>query len=144
MFKSLLNRLKNDSKVPHQSADNQSGQNSPANILDTDRIKAIIHELNSSVPVFERAGFVYDALDVHIGLNSKITPYFKQTEIISEQTQEEILATCQSQPLIQFILMSLFRSVKMRPLFQDSGLEFDQVSVEITSEPGVTTRFKRM
>lgn len=147
MFKALLDKIrttdseKTSFEEKEQSSTSQ-GLDTDKN-LSTDKIKAIVAQIHGHSNTFVSAGFVMEQLDIEIGLKSRITPHFKQTREISPEEQSALLEQTSDSSLIQFVLMSLFRSKKMEGLFENTEMSFHEVAIDITSEPCVRTTFKR-
>lgn len=149
MFKALLDKIRStDSEKTSFEDQNQSQASSTQGLdadknLSTDKIKAIVAQIHGHSETFVSAGFVMERLDIEIGLKSRITPHFKQTQEISAEEQTALLEQTKDSSLIQFVLMSLFRSKKMEGLFENTEMSFHEVAIDITSEPCVRTTFKR-
>ena len=84
-----------------------------------------------------------EQLDVEFGTSPKLTPHFKQQELISEEQHEELLSEIVDQQLIKFMLISLHKSARMQSLFDDSELYYYGMEIDISSVPSVRTIFKR-
>ncbi len=142
MFSRFFN--KDAKKAPHTddpSSKAESDGHLPS--LSSNKLKAIISSLNEAEPIFTRAGYRMEQLDVEFGIEQKITPHFKQLEPVSQQQQDELLAELSDQQLIKFIIISLNKSGRMQSLFENSELYYYGVEINISSNPSVRTIFKR-
>lgn len=143
MLKKLIEQFRTSNEAdPKEGASDSQGKTEPV-VLSTDKIKAIILELNNANQTFTEAGFIMEQLDVEIGLTSKLTPHFKQLHEISDTEEKHILSQVDDKSMIKFVLMSLFRSIKMRALFDNTDMYFFEVTIDIATEPTVKTCFKR-
>jgi len=135
---------KDNKKTPaSDDASSNSGADSGFANLTAEKLKAIIVSLNEAEPVFAKAGYRIEQLDVEFGNNTKLTPHFKQLEAIDEQQQDALLATLADQQLIKFILISLNKSSRMQTLFENSDLYYYGMEIDISASPSVRTVFKR-
>jgi hypothetical protein len=141
MFKNLFKRETENSKndSTSHSDDNKSLQQT----LNTEKIKAIVAELNQSDDLFKECGFIMERLDIGIGLDSIITPCFKQLTILPSEQEAEMLKQAEGSSITQFVLLSLFKSSKMKSLMENSNMDFYRIEIDITSSPSVKTIFKR-
>jgi len=144
MFKRIFNKTKtnNGNSASDKSVATEENSNSFTQ-LTAEKIKSVIISLNQAEPIFKDAGFVMQQLDVEFGNTPKLTPSFKQLEVISEDKQDEFLAELVDQQLIKFILISLFKSSRMKSLFEGSELYFYGMEIDISAEPSVRTIFRR-
>ncbi|WP_196138367.1 hypothetical protein [Aliikangiella sp. G2MR2-5] len=145
MFKELLDhfRPKTGEKSSIEDSDESAKAAPDSSSLNTDRIKAVISELNNSDALFKESGFMMEKLDVTVGAESKVIPHFKHYHSVTDEEQIAILSRIADNSIIKFVLMSLFRSVKMSSLFDNTEMYFHQVAIDISTSPVVTTTFKR-
>ena len=142
MFSRFFN--KNPKKAPHKNdSSSKDGSDGLSSSLSSNKLKAIISSLNQAEPIFTRAGYRMEQLDVEFGIEQRITPHFKQLELVSQQKQDELLAELNDQQLIKFIIISLNKSGRMQSLFENSELYYYGVEIDISSNPSVRTIFKR-
>lgn len=132
----------NDSKKVNSGSDSELGK--PLTNLTATQLKGIIASLNNAGPVFEKAGYRIEQLDVEFGISPKLTPYFKQLKSITHQRHNEILAEIEGQQLIKFILISLAKSARMQSILEGSELYYYGMQMDISSQPTVRTIFKRV
>jgi len=111
--------------------------------LSAEKLRAVIISLNQAEPIFQRAGYIMEQLDVELGNSPKLTPYFKQRQSISEEQYEELISELDDQQLIKFMLISLHKSARMQSLFENSELYYYGMEIDISSVPSVRTIFKR-
>jgi len=137
-FDQLIHRRGDDS-----SSEAEKPQTDSASTLDTEKIKAIISELNAADQIFVESGFLMEKLEISLGGKAKVVPHFKQVKEISIEEQEQMLARVDNRSIIKFALLSLFKSSRIRALFDNTSLYFHEVTIDICSEPNVTTIFKR-
>ncbi|MCW8880399.1 MAG: hypothetical protein OQK04_04115 [Kangiellaceae bacterium] len=143
MLKEMYQQLKQ--KFSSESGGNEEPQQpdkSPAS-LSTERIKAVVAELNSASTTFSEAGFIMDQLDINIGLSSHIIPHFRQLKEISPEEQEQLLGQLEANSIIKFVLISLFKSSNMKSLLDNTDMFFHHVAIDISTAPSVCTVFKR-
>ncbi len=142
MFSRFFN--KDTKKAPHtDDLSSKPESDSLLSNLSSNKLKAIISSLNEAEPLFTRAGYRMEQLDVEFGAEQKITPHFKQLEPISQQHQDQLLAELNDQQLIKFIIISLNKSGRMQSLFENSELYYYGIEINISSNPSVRTIFKR-
>lgn len=143
MLKEIYQQLKQKFSSDHAASEQpQQPDNSPAP-LSTERIKAVVAELNSASTIFSEAGFIMDQLDIDIGLSSHIVPHFRQLKESSPAEQEQVLAQLEDNSIIKFVLISLFKSSNMKSLLDNTDMFFHHVSIDISTAPSVKTVFKR-
>jgi len=140
MFRRIFN--KNEKATNSENAAPEESTNSFTQ-LTAEKLKSVIMSLNQAESTFKDAGYIMQQLDVEFGNTPKLTPRFKQLEIIDEDKQDKLLADIVDQQLIKFILISLFKSGRMKSLFEGSELYFYGMEIDISSEPSVRTIFKR-
>ncbi len=128
-----------DKEEPTQS----SASGSSFSNLNAEKLKAVIISLNQAEPIFEKAGYMMEKLTVEFGHESKLTPQFKRINLISEDEQNELLASLEDKQLIKFVIISLYKSSKIQSLFKDSALFYYGMEIDISSVPSVKTIFKR-
>jgi len=145
MLKELLSKFKNntgsqESQLPQE--DSGSTHNDPS-LLSSEKIKAVVADLTSANQIFKEAGFLMEQLEIEVGLVPKITPQFKQTKEISSEEEAQLLEQLNQKQMIKFVLLSLFKSSKMKKLLEGSEMYFYGIEIEITTAPAVKTIFKR-
>jgi len=140
MFKRIFNKKEN---LTDDQSTSSSDKNNSFTQLTAEKLKSVIVSLNQAESVFKDAGYVMQQLDVEFGNTPKLTPQFKQLEVIDEDKQDELLADLTEQQLIKFILISLFKSGRMKSLFDDSELYYYGMEIDISAEPSVRAIFKR-
>lgn len=111
--------------------------------IDSHKLKAIIDALNQSEAIFTRAGYSLEQLDVEFSNTPRLTPLFKQISTIERSLQDELLLETEGRQLIRFILISLFKSARMKSLFDNSELYYYGMEINISDLPSVKTIFKR-
>ena len=139
MYQQLKQKFSSDSVESQQP---QQPDSAPAP-LSTERIKAVVAELNSASTLFSEAGFIMDQLDIDIGLSSHLIPHFRQLKEISSEEQEQVLAQLEDNSIIKFVLISLFKSSNMKSLLDNTDMFFHHVAIDISTAPSVRTVFKR-
>lgn len=140
MFRRIFN--KNEKSTNSENPVPEENSNSFTQ-LTAEKLKSVIMSLNQAEPIFKDAGYIMQQLDVEFGNTPKLTPRFKQLEIVDEDKQDTLLADLADQQLIKFILISLFKSGRMNSLFENSDLYFYGMEIDISSEPSVRTIFRR-
>ncbi len=143
MLKSLFSQLKNKLGNDQQEQLEEKPHEDPITTLTSDKIKAIVAELTSSNQIFEEAGFIMEQLEIEVGLTSRITPRFKQIKTITAEEESQLLERISHQKMISFVLISLFKSSRMKSLLQDTNMIFHGIEIEIATAPSVKTIFKR-
>ena len=145
----MLKALFNIFRAPTEESSDQAPEtpkkadNVADQALSTDKIKAIVAEINAHEENFKAAGFLMESIDIEIGIKSSITPHFKQVNELSDEEQNQVIADIGESSLIQFVVMSLFRSTKMGGLFENTEMKFHRVAIDITATPSVKTTFVR-
>lgn len=142
MFSRFFSKDSKKAPISDDSSSNSGADAGFAN-LNAEKLKAIIAILNEAEPVFAKAGYRIEQLDVEFGNNTKLTPHFKQLKAIDVEQQEALLATLADQQLIKFILISLNKSGRMQSLFDNSDLYYHGMEIDISASPSVRTVFKR-
>jgi len=142
MLKGLFSK---SNKSPQDNNINSSGESADnsGTLLSSDKIKAVIADLTNANQYFKDAGFLMEQLEIEVGLVPKVTPQFKQTKEISKDEENAILEQLVDRNMIKFVLISLFKSSKMKALMEGTELCFYGIQIEITSAPTVKTIFKR-
>ncbi|TQV86384.1 hypothetical protein [Aliikangiella coralliicola] len=139
IFEHIKRRFEHDSDQPESPASDTSSLTQ----LTTEKIKALIADLNNAQPIFTEAGFIMEQLDIEIGLIPKLTPHFRQLKEISKQEEDQLLNQLNDRRLIKFILISLFKSSRMKSLLENADMYFHGIEIDITATPSVRTVFKR-
>ncbi len=139
----MFNRFFNKNKTQEEDASSKSQPATGFANLSADKLKAVIASLTKAETIFIKAGYRMEQLDVEFGNATKLTPYFKQLESISQQQHDDLLAVLEDQQLIKFILISLNKSSRMQSLFDNSELYYYGMEIDISSAPTVRTIFKR-
>ena len=107
-----------------------------------EKLKAVIDEVTSSFPLFEKAGFHVEEVQVEIGMTPKLMPRFKQVKEVSVSEQEALLQQAGEKKLVKFMLISLFKSSKMKNLITDPKLDFHGIEIDLTAVPSVRSIFR--
>ena len=142
-LKKLFNKFSSYFSVEDNMTNNTSSQpeggDSAESLNETaiEKLKAIIQEVTTEFPLFERAGFVVEEVQVEIGAVPKLMPRFKITRELSSQEQEDFLQEVADKKLIKFMLLSLFKASRMKNLIQDPGLEFCAIEIDLAAMPVV-------
>lgn len=142
MFDRFFNKNNTEQVVNSETAEPKKETNSMGN-LSAEKLKSVIISLNNAESTFQKAGYILEQLDVEFGLEPKLTPHFRQQSVIDAQQQERLLEELADQQLIQFILISLFKSGRMQSLFDESELYYYGMEIDISSVPSVRTIFRR-
>ena len=142
MFSRFFNRKNTEQAVNQEIVEPEKSQTNVGN-LSAEKLKSVIISLNNAEPIFQQAGYILEQLDVEFGKEPKLTPQFRQHSIVESQQQEQLLEQLADQQLIQFILISLFKSGRMQSLFDDSELYYYGMQIDISSVPSVRTIFRR-
>ncbi|MDQ7049238.1 MAG: hypothetical protein Q9M92_06730 [Enterobacterales bacterium] len=114
------------------------------NDLSSEKIKSIIITLNQAEPIFDKAGYCMQQLDVVFGLEPKLTGHFKKIKDVNQADYEALIAQLEENQLIRFILISLHKSERINKLFSDSDLEYYGMTIDIAAQPSVTSIFKKI
>jgi len=126
-------------------AENSQPQNSTQTFsnLSAEKLKAVIISLNQADPIFQRAGYIMEQLDVEFGNSPKLNPHFRQIQQIDTELFDAILLELDELQLIKFILISLHKSSRMQSLFENSELYYYGMEIDISNTPTVRATFKR-
>ena len=143
MIKDLFEQLKKKVDPSTNESDAAEDTNSPITQLTTEKIKAIVADLNSAGPIFSEAGFVMEQLEVEVGLLPKIIPQFLQIKKVSPEIETQLLQQLDDRKLLKFILQSLFKSSRMEALMEHTDLSLYGIEIEISAPPSVRTIFRR-
>ena len=143
MIKGIFDQIKRKLEQNSEEQSSQGSDSASLTQLTTDKIKALIAELNNAHPVFTEGGFIMEQLDIEIGLIPKLTPHFIQLKEISSQEEEQLLSQLNDRKMIKFIMISLFKSSRMKSLMENTDMYFHGIEIEITATPSVRTVFKR-
>ncbi|MCO7224846.1 hypothetical protein [Pleionea sp. CnH1-48] len=135
-FKSQAPTAEDDSptqeqEIPASSPDQNIG-----------KIKSIIAEVTEAFPLFERAGFHVEELQVEVAVSSKLIPRFRVVREASEEEQAAFLAEVADKRLIQFMLISLFKATKMKNLIQDPMLQLCAIEIDLNDKPAVRAIYR--
>jgi hypothetical protein len=152
-LKSFFNRfLSSRTAASHNSTDSSSDHSNTANSANSsspvmgemgmEKLKAVIDEVTSSFPLFEKAGFHVEEVQVEIGMTPKLMPRFKQVKEVSVSEQEALLQQAGEKKLVKFMLISLFKSSKMKNLINDPKLDFHGIEIDLTAVPSVRSIFR--
>lgn len=139
-FKSLFQRLTGNSTTSSNAE--QAPPTGGFSELGVEKLKAVISEVTNAFPLFEKAGFEIEEVQVEIGIAPKLMPRFRHVKDISVSDQEAILEEVKDKQLIKFMLISLFKSSKMKNLIQDPKLNFHAIEIDLTAVPSVRGIFK--
>ena len=142
MLKGLFS--KSNKNTPDNNVENSADTlNTSGTLLSSDKIKAVVADLTSANQLFKDAGFLMEQLEIEVGSVPKIIPQFKQTKEISKEEESTVLEQLVDRNMIKFVLISLFKSSKMKAMMEGTELYFYGIEIEITSAPAVKTIFKR-
>ncbi len=125
------------------SSDTESPKGQTFPQLTAEKLKAVIQSLNQADPIFKKAGYLMEEMDVEFGIMPKLTPRFRQLSSVSDEEQQRLIDEVEELQLIKFILISLNKSSRMQTLFEDSELYYYGMEIVISNEPSVGTIFKR-
>ncbi len=147
-FFSRLKYLFNPPNQPEDStkstSDESSGNTPLFDELGVTKLKAVVSEIYDALPLFERAGFVVDELQLEIGVSSKFMPRFKIMYEVDDKTQQALIAEASDKKLIKFVLISLFKACHMQHLLKDPNLKFYAIEIDLTDVPAVRGIYKRV
>ncbi|MEE4245849.1 MAG: hypothetical protein V2I33_10575 [Kangiellaceae bacterium] len=143
-FKSIFNKITGRSEpAPDQATENNNAEpNKMLSDIGMDKLKSVIAEVTAAFPVFERAGFEIEEVQVEIGMVPKFMPRFRLVNEISVEEQQVLLDEVADKKLVKFMLISLFKSSKMQKLIQDPKLSFHAIEIDLTAVPSVRGVFK--
>jgi len=132
-------------KTLNSSSEEEAQTTEPHALPDftAEKLRAVIISLNQAEPIFQKAGYIMEQLDVEFGKSPKLTPHFRRQQPISEEQHQQLLSELEDQALIKFMLISLHKSSRMQSLFDNSELYFYGMEIDISSIPSVRTIFKR-
>ncbi len=137
-FKRLLNKLFHSQPVQSETAEDKPVMGE----LGIEKLKSVIAEVSAAIPLFEKAGYEVEEIQVEIGMTPKLMPRFRVAREISVAEQQHMLEEAGERKLVKFILISLFKSTKMKNLIQDPKLEFHSIEIDLTAVPSVRGIFK--
>jgi hypothetical protein len=132
-----------DTNHKGSSSDSGSPKGQTFPQLTAEKLKAVIVSLNQADPIFKKAGYLMEEMDVEFGIMPKLTPRFRQLSSVSDEDQQLLIDEVEELQLIKFILISLNKSSRMQTLFEDSELYYYGMEIVISNEPSVRTIFKR-
>lgn len=141
MLKTLLSQI-TQTFTKSETTQSTTTQNTSAS-LSSDKIKAVVADLTNADELFQEAGFIMQQLQIEVGFEPKITPQFSQFKILSKEDEKQLLMKLENRKMIQFILISLFKSAHIKAMLEGSKLCFHAVEIDITTSPTVKTIFKR-
>ncbi|NVJ62052.1 MAG: hypothetical protein HWE27_16800 [Gammaproteobacteria bacterium] len=143
-IKSFINRILGNGSISESSTNDTSGESSGPTLGDVgmDKLKAVIAEVTGAFPLFEKAGFEVEEVQVEIGLAPKLMPRFRHVKTIAPAEQEALIAEAGNKKLVKFMLISLFKSLKMNNLINDPKLDFHAIEIDLTAVPSVRGIFK--
>ncbi len=141
-FRNIFKHFSRKSKQEEPSHSESQEQPKMFADLGMEKLKAVIDEVTSSFSIFEKAGFEVEEVQVEIGVAPKLIPRFKHLRDISITDQEALIEEAGDRKLVKFMLISLFKSSKMKKLIKDPKLEFHAIEIDLTAVPSVRGIFK--
>ena len=142
MIKNLLHQLRHRLSADETSDAVKPGAGSVTR-LSADKIKAVINDLVGAEPIFNDAGFIMDELDIEVGIVPKLTPKFRHFKEITLAQESEILDRLNERKLIKFLLISLFKSSRIKKMLEGSEMNLHVIEIDITAIPSVRATFRR-
>ena len=139
---SVLNNIKNE-VVKNEVTVAAGIANTEHKISDAGhrKIKKLLDELNSDLPIFEKAGYKLHSLEVEVGISPKLIPYFRVCEHISEEEQKAILDEVRHKRVLHALLSSLFKSSYLKKVLRVGNLDFHGIRIELSAIPTVRLQF---
>jgi hypothetical protein len=141
-LKSFFNKITDSLGLGSAEQQKSAEANPMFTELGMEKLKAVIAEVTSAFPLFERAGFAVEEVQVEIGLTPKLMPRFKHTHTLPQEVQQQLLAEASDKKLVKFMLISLFKSVNMQNLIQDPKLKLYGIEIDLTAVPSVRGIFR--
>jgi len=143
-FKNLFDKISDTfrSNTADPANPDEPGAGKMMGELGVEKLKSVIAEVTQAFPIFERAGYEVEEVQVEIGMMPKLMPRFRLVKEISVEEQQALLDEVSSKKLVKFMLISLFKSTKMKNLIQDPKLEFHAIEIDLTAVPSVRGVFR--
>ena len=111
-----------------------SGVSTDTQKWSTDKIREVLAEFNSYLPVFLEAGFTVSEVRVEAGIFPSLIATFTQSKVISAEEQTKILKANENKTVLSYVLTSLFKVYGM-PL---GKFRLMSVDINISVTPSTT------
>jgi hypothetical protein len=141
-FNSVINNIKSE-VVKGETAMAEGFAEAEHKITDAGhrKIKEMLDELNSDLPIFEKAGYKLHSLEVEVGISPKLIPHFRVCEHITEEEQKAILEEVRHKRILHALLSSLFKSSYLKKVLRVGNLDFHGLRIELSAVPTVRLQF---
>ena len=101
------------------------------------KMKEMVDELHDDLPIFERAGYKLDKLEVELGIAPKLIPHFKVEKLLCKEEQDAILKEVRPNRILHLLLSSLFKASYLKDIMQIGNLDFHALKIELAASPKV-------
>ncbi len=107
----------------------------------TDKIKEIVNEINSNLPVIKEAGYEINELEVILGLPPALRPHFYKVSDVSDDKINELLEANKDKKVLTSIMKALSQANKLQGSLQTGELKFKELEIELSIPPSINLKF---
>ncbi len=145
MFKELMEKSKEGmQRLSHANHTTITAPNKPMQTfrhLGHDKVVDMANQFHSSLPIFEKAGFKLQNLEIEVGISPKIIPHFMIIGQPSEEQQKQAISEMQSHRLMKPVMDALVKASYLHKHIKIGNLPFIGLEVHFAIVPTVRLIF---
>ncbi len=133
-----------DSLVRGRDTMVQGARNSVTSLKDTGqrRLAETVTQFEETVPIFARAGFLLERIEVDVGFKPKMIPHFSITGEATDADRQAALQELKAHRTSKMVMESLIKATALQDFLQGGAMEFVGLEVHMGTMPTVRLKFK--
>lgn len=122
----------------------RGARNSVASLKDSGqrRLAETVTQFEDTVPIFARAGFLLERIEVDVGFQPKVIPHFRITGEATDGDRQAALKELKSHRTSKMVMESLIKAMALQDYLQGGAMEFVGLEVHMGTMPTVRLKFK--
>ena len=122
----------------------QGARNSVSSLKDSGqrRLAETVTQFEDTVPIFAKAGFLLERIEVDVGFTPKVIPHFALSGEASEADRQAALKELKSHRTSRMVMESLIKATALQRFLQGGSMDFVGLEVHMGAMPTVRLKFK--
>lgn len=145
MFKEMIEKTKDGMKrLSHPDHTTTAAPQKPMQTfrhMGHDKVVDIANQFHSSLPIFEKAGFKLQNLEIEVGISPKIIPHFMIIDQPSEEEKKQAIKEIKSNRLMKPVMDALIKASYLHRYIKIGDLPFIGIEVHFAIVPTVRLIF---
>lgn len=110
----------------------------------TDAIKALVRNVNETLPYIERAGYRVSEIELGLTVPPKVLMHLMLGPELSDEVREALLKDCEGKWFTRQLIERLHNVRQIQRATQFVGMAFDEIEVEIALIPSVLLHYRKI